>query len=330
MAIKKSVRAAVVQDSPVVFDRMATLEKTIDLINRAARKGAQLVLFPEGFIPAYPVGLDFGARFGFRRPQGREDFLRYFNNAVEIPSEVSDKLGEAARKAGIYLVIGIIEREKGTLYCSVVFWGPDGTYMGKHRKLMPTALERVVWGIGDGSTMEVFDTSIGRIGAVICWENYMPMIRMHMYSQGIQIYLAPTADDLEIWSATLRHIAREGGCFVLGCCQYLTRADCPKDYCVDRIDFKADDPSAILMKGGSCIISPMGDIMAGPDFSGPNILIADLNLNDIPKAKYDLDVVGHYARPDIFQLHVNSRSTAAVSNWCAESENPFATRKDRQ
>ncbi len=319
----RTVRVAVVQDSPVVFDREATLDKARALINHVAERGVRLVLFPEGFVSAYPVGLDFGARFGFRRPRGRDDFKRYFDSAVEVPGPACDALAHMAKAAGVYLVMGVIERDGGTLYCSVLFFGPDGSYLGKHRKLMPTALERITWGFGDGSTMAVFDTDIGKIGAVICWENYMPMMRMHMYSQGVQIYCAPTADDLEVWHATMRHIAREGRCFVLGCCQYLTLADCPKDYSIEPDDFIAAGPGTVLMRGGSCIVGPMGDVLAGPSYDSPDILTADLDLDQIPRAKYDLDVVGHYARPDVFRLHVNTRPNRPVEQWVEEGDDPF-------
>ena len=185
------VRAAVVQDNPIVFDREATLEKVRGLAMEAAKQEAELVLFPEAFVSAYPKGLDFGARIGMRSPEGREDFRRYFDSAVDIPGPATTLLAEIARENKVCLVIGVIERELGTLYCTICFFSPEGMLLGKHRKLMPTASERLVWGFGDGSTMQVFDTPIGRIGAVICWENYMPLFRMYMYSQGIQIYCAP-------------------------------------------------------------------------------------------------------------------------------------------
>jgi nitrilase len=211
----KIVRVAVVQDSPALFDREATLARTEKLLEDAAEKGAQLVLFPEAFISGYPKGLDFGARLGMRFPYGRDDYLRYFESAVEVPGEATRILGEAAKKQGVYLVIGVIERDGGTLYCTALFFSPQGQLLGKHRKLMPTAMERLVWGFGDGSTMPVFDTPVGKIGAVICWENYMPLFRTYMYSQGIQLYCAPTADDRDTWLASMQHIALEGRCFVL-------------------------------------------------------------------------------------------------------------------
>lgn len=307
-AVMGLVRAAVVQDSPVVFNREASIEKVYSLVSRAAQQGAQLIVLPEAFVSAYPTGLDFGARIGLRTPKGRDDFRRYYESAVEVPGPACEALGMAAREAGVFLVIGVIERDGGTLYCTVLFFSSDGKLMGKHRKLMPTAMERLVWGFGDGSTMPVFETPLGKIGAVICWENYMPMLRMHMYAKGIQLYCAPTADHRETWLPSMRHIALEGRCFVLSCCQYLTRADCPEDYAA----IQGDDPATVLMRGGSCIINPLGQVLTGPNFDGPCILTAELDLDDIPRGKYDFDVVGHYARPDVFRLFVNTRSTLPV------------------
>jgi nitrilase len=302
------VHAAVIQDSPIVFNREATIEKVHSLLKQVGRKGAQLVVIPEAFVSAYPKGLDFGARMGSRTPEGREDFRRYYESAMDVPGPTCEVLGKAARDARVFLVIGIIERDGGTLYCTVLFFSSDGRLMGKHRKLMPTAMERLVWGFGDGSTMPVFETPLGKIGAVICWENYMPMLRMHMYAQGIQLYCAPTADHRDTWLPSMRHIALEGRCFVLSCCQFLTRADCPEDYAA----IQGNDPDTVLMGGGSCIISPLGQVLAGPNFEGPCILTAELDLDEIPRGKYDFDVVGHYARPDIFRLYVNTRPMPPV------------------
>jgi len=310
------VRSAVVQDSPVVFDREATLKKVHYLVKQAADCGATLVVMPEAFVSGYPTGLDFGARVGLRQPKGREDFRRYYESAVDVPGPACEALGRVAKEGRVFLVIGVIERDGGTLYCTVLFFSPDGSMMGKHRKLMPTAMERLIWGFGDGSTMPVFDTPLGRLGSVICWENYMPMLRMHMYSQGIQLYCAPTADHRDTWLPSMRHVALEGRCFVLSCCQYLTRAECPEDYAA----IQGNDPSTVLMRGGSCIVGPLGQILAGPQFEGPCILTADLDLDEIPRSKYDLDVVGHYARPDVFRLYVNTESTPPV---VASSFNPF-------
>ena len=318
--MSRKVAAAIIQDCPVVFDLEATIEKVHELAASAAKQGAELILFPEAFVSAYPKGLDFGARVGGRTPEGRDVFRRYFESAVEVPGAACDAIGQAARATGAHLVIGVIEKELGTLYCTVLFFAPDGRLLGKHRKLMPTAMERLVWGFGDGSTLPVLDTPLGRLGAVICWENYMPLLRMTMYSKGIQIYCAPTADDRETWLSTMRHVALEGRCFVLSACQHLTQGDCPEDY--EAI--QGDDPKTVLMRGGSCIISPLGKVLAGPDVDGPVILTAELELDEIVRGKFDFDAAGHYARPDVFQLYVNERSTPAFVSCVGNAIDPFA------
>ena len=312
--------AAVVQDCPAVFDSAATIDKAIGLIGEAAKQDARLIVFPEAFVSGYPKGLDFGARIGVRMEKGRDDFARYFNSAIEVPGAETDALGEAARTANAHLVIGVIERGGATLYCTILFFSPQGDLLGKHRKLMPTALERLVWGFGDGSTMPVFDTPIGNLGAVICWENYMPLMRMAMYSKNIQLYCAPTADDRDSWGPSMIHVALEGRCFVISACQYLTRGDCPDDY--DAI--QGNDPDTVLMRGGSCIVSPLGQMLLAPNFDGPGIFSHEIDLGEIARAKYDLDVTGHYARADVFQLFVNERPMTAVINSLGEESDPFA------
>jgi nitrilase len=304
------VRAAVVQAAPIAFDREGTLARVRTLGTQAAADGAKLIVFPEAFVSGYPRGLDFGARVGSRTAEGREMFRRYWESAVDVPGPECGVLADVARDARAHLVIGVIERDGGTLYCSVLFFGPDGQMLGKHRKLMPTAAERLVWGFGDGSTMPVLDTPIGRIGAVICWENYMPLLRMHMYGQGIQLYCAPTADDRDSWLPTMRHIALEGRCFVLSANQFARRSDYPDDYPA----VQGNDPRTIMSRGGSCIIDPLGRILAGPLFDDPGILSADLDLDEIARGKFDFDVVGHYARPDVFRLVVNTAATPSVTS----------------
>src|SRR5579862_9716501 len=226
-------RVAVVQAGAVAFDRERSVAKAVDLVADAARSGARLVVFPEAFVAGYPKGIDFGARVGMRTPEGRKWFRRYFESAIDVPGPEVEDLGGAAREGGVYLSIGVIERGGGTLYCTILFFAPDGTLLGKHRKLMPTAMERLIWGFGDGTTLPVFETPAGKMGAVICWENYMPLLRAAMYAKGIQIYCAPTVDDRESWTPTMRHIAIEGRCFVLSACQYAVRADYPEDYPVE-------------------------------------------------------------------------------------------------
>jgi len=314
------VRAAVVQASPVFFDRARTIDKIGRLTADAAAKGVELVVFPEAFISAYPRGMDFGAVVGARSDEGREAFRRYWDSSIEVPSAGVDELAALARNHQVHLVVGVIERDGGTLYCTVLFFSPDG-YLGKHRKLMPTGSERLVWGFGDGSTLPVYDTPLGKIGAVICWENYMPLLRTTMYSKGIQLYCAPTADSRDSWFASMRHIAVEGRCFVLACNQFVRVKDYPVDL---RL---SDDPEEIVCRGGSCIVDPFGTFLVEPNFDGEAILVADLDMGQIVRGKYDFDVVGHYARPDVFQLSVNERAGQPVvfSQAEAHDEKPDRT-----
>lgn len=305
------VQVAVVQAAPVLFDRDATIEKTSELVSEAKNLGAELVLLPEAFIPAYPRGLSFGIVVGQRSEKGRSTWQRYWEESVEVPSASTDRLGEIAREAGTFLAVGVIERvSTGTLYCTVLYFGADGTLLGKHRKLKPTAAERLIWGEGDGSTLTVVDAGFGKVGGLICWENYMPLARMAMYDRGVELYLAPTADARDTWQATLRHIALEGRCFVLGCNQYVTKSMYPGDLAgIEDLD----DQPEIMCRGGSVIVSPLGEVLAGPLFDEEGILTADLDLSEIVRAKLDFDVVGHYARSDVFKLSVDDRPSRSVS-----------------
>lgn len=311
----QKIKVAVVQAAPVLFNREATIEKTCDLINQAAGRKAQLILFPEAFIPAYPRGLAFGTVVGSRSPVGRRVWQRYWENTVEVPGPSTAALGAAAKKAKAYLAIGVIERDtqrnNSTLYCTLLYFGPDGRLLGKHQKLKPTGGERLIWGEGDGSTLTVIRTEIGNIGGLICWENYMPLARMAIYNKGVEFYLAPTADARDTWQATLRHIACEGRCFVLGCNQFVTKDMYPADLeGLDELDGLPD----IICRGGSAIISPLGKVLAGPLLDEEGTLVADLNLSLIARSKFDFDVVGHYARPDVFQLSVNENPQLSVVN----------------
>ena len=319
-------RVAVVQAGAVPFDSAGSIEKACSLAADAAKQGAKLIVFPEALISGYPKGLDFGARVGMRTPEGRNDFRRYWESAIDVPGPATDILAASAQENKVYLVIGVIEREMGTLHCTVLFFSPDGRLMGKHRKLMPTAMERLIWGFGDGSTLPVFETPLGKIGSVICWENYMPMLRMAMYSKGIQIYCAPTADDRDTCIPTMQHIAMEGRCFVLSCCQYITRGAYPKDYSA----IQGDDPDTPMLRGGSCIVGPLGQILAGPHYDEECILSADIDLGEIVQGKYDFDVVGHYARPDVFRLYVNERATPAVVWNNKPDGDPFVSENETE
>jgi len=303
----KTVKVAVVQAAPILFDKALSIEKACHLVKDAGANGSRMVLLPEAFIPAYPRGFSFDMVVGSRSVEGRCLWKRYWDNAIELPSREVEVLGKAAKEAGVYLAIGVIERDgdysRGTLYCTLLYFDPNGNLMGKHRKLKPTGSERLIWGEGDGSTMPVFSTEFGNIGGLICWENYMPLARMAMYGKGVEIYFAPTADSRDTWQATMQHIACEGRCFVLGCNQFVTKEMYPSD--LETFEELSDQPD-VMCRGGSVIVSPVGEVIAGPLYDEEGILHADLDLSEITKAKVDFDVVGHYARSDIFQLHVNS------------------------
>ncbi|WP_277621519.1 carbon-nitrogen hydrolase family protein [Indiicoccus explosivorum] len=315
MPSTKLVKAAVVQAGSEIMDKERGVAKTIRLIEEAGGQGAEIIVFPEAFIPAYPRGMSFGAVVGSRSDEGRKDFLTYWKNAIDVPGAETIQIGEAAKKAGAYVVIGVIERDQessgGTLYCTALFFGPDGKLLGKHRKLKPTGSERLIWGEGDGSTLPVFDTPYGKIGALICWENYMPLARAALYEKGVQIYVMPTADARDTWSATVRHVAAEGRCFVLSCNQYSTKSMYPEAIS-SRPEF-AGFPEE-LCRGGSCIAGPLGDWVAEPVYGEEKIMYAELDMDKIAESRFDFDAVGHYSRPDIFQLTVNEKKQENV-NW---------------
>jgi nitrilase len=306
--MSRKVKVAVVQAAPVSFDLQASLARVRDLTQDASKEGATLVVFPEAFLSAYPRGLSFDTVVGHRAPEGREWYRRYWDSSVDVPGPAVDALADIARENRLHLVIGVIERDGGTLYCTALFFGPDGTFLGKHRKLGPTGAERLVWGRGDGSTMPVYDTSIGKLGSAICWENYMPLYRTALYAKGIEIWCAPTADGRDTWLSTMRHVALEGRCFVLSSNQFARRSDYPADYPAFH-DLSQD---AVVSVGGSCIVDPYGTVIAGPNFDGETILFADIDLDDIPRAKFDFDATGHYARPDVFRLLVNEAPQPVV------------------
>jgi nitrilase len=303
--------AAVIQAAPVLFDLEKTLEKTADLIHQAAAKGAKLILFPEAYISAYPRGLSFGTVVGNRTPEGRELWLRYWDSSIDVPSKDTDRLGAMAKKAGAYLVIGVNERDRvsGTMYCSMLYFNPKGALMGKHQKIKPTAAERIVWGESDGSTLSTFDTALGRMGGLICWENYMPLARMSMYQKGVQLYMAPTADSRENWQSTLKHIALEGRCFVFGCNQFVTKSMYPQD--LPGIEDLKHLPET-MSRGGSVIINPLGEVIAAPLWDSEGILTAEIDIADVTKSKLDFDVIGHYARNDIFKFETINQPESVI------------------
>ncbi|XP_057455942.1 bifunctional nitrilase/nitrile hydratase NIT4A-like [Lotus japonicus] len=309
-----TVRATVVQASTIFYDTPATLDKAERLVAEAAGNGSQLVVFPEAFIGGYPRGSNFGVIIGSRTAKGREDFRKYHSSAIDVPGPEVDKLAAMAGKYKVHLVIGVIERDGYTLYCTALFFDSQGHYLGKHRKIMPTAMERVMWGFGDGSTIPVFDTPLGKIGAVICWENKMPLLRTAMYAKGVEIYCAPTADDRKTWQASMTHIALEGGCFVLSANQFIRRKDYPPppEYVFSGTEEDLT-PDSVVCVGGSVIISPLGNVLAGPNYEGEALISADLDLGEIARAKLDFDVVGHYSRPEVLSLSVKDHPTNPVT-----------------
>lgn len=302
-------KIAVAQVGSVAFDAAATAAKAVDRIAEAAGGGAELVLFPEAFLGTYPKGLTFGSPIGRRTPEGREEFLRYWRGAVELDGPELTRIAEAAREHGIWVVIGVIERDGRTLYCTAVTIDASGRLVAHHRKLMPTGAERLVWGFGDGSTLPVVDSPVGRLGSVICWENYMPLLRTAMYGKGVEVYCAPTADDRDTWLPTMRHIALEGRCYVLTACQVMRRSDYPDDYA----SALGDDPEMLMMRGGSAVIGPDGQVIAGPVFDEEAMLYADVDLDAIIRQSLDFDPTGHYARPDVLRLEVDAEPKLPVS-----------------
>jgi nitrilase len=300
----KKVKVGVVQATPALFDLEKTVEIIVAWIERGASEGCEMLLFPESFIPCYPRGLDFGAIIGKRTEKGRNQWLDYWENNLEIPSKSFEIIQKAVKKANIFVFLGVTERASvgGSLYCSLLYFDPEGRLIGTHRKLKPTGLERYVWAESDGSTLVSFDTKLGKIGGLICWENYMPLARMSMYEKGVEIYLAPTADARPSWQSTMQHIALEGRCFVLSANQFVKKSDYPERYLADLAD-----ESDIMSAGGSVIISPMGEVLAGPLWNQEGLLVAELDFSILVKSKLDFDVVGHYARKDVFNLVVNKQ-----------------------
>ena len=308
-------RAAVVQAASDPAGSGASAAKAARLIAEAGAAGARLAVFPEAFIGGYPKGARFGAPIGLRLPEGREAYAQYFAASVALDGPEIALVREAASAAGMVVVIGVIERMGSTLYCTaLIIDGAAGT-MAHHRKLMPTAAERLIWGFGDGSTLPAAETALGTVGAVICWENYMPMLRMAMYGQGVTLYCAPTADDRDSWVSTMRHIALEGRCHVLSACQFLRRRDLPEG----QECMLGDDPDTVLMRGGSLIVGPLGEVLAGPDYGGETVLYAEIDPAQIVQARYDFDAVGHYSRPDVFRLTVDRRAKPPVA-WMDDAE----------
>jgi len=307
--IQPLVRVAAVQAAPVFLNRDATVAKATELLSQAAHNGAQLVVFPESFVPCYPVWLWSG-----RADVEADAFARLYANAVDVPGACTAGLSEAARSTAVALAIGVTEREstysRGTLYNTLLVFDANGELVLHHRKLMPTYKERTVWGQGDGSSLTTVALNGTRIGGLLCWENLMPLARQALYAQGEQVHLAPTADTGAPWQASLRHIAYEGRVFVVSCCQVLHRSAFPDDAAL--AGFPAD--AGWLITGGTAIVSPAGDCnyLAGPVYGEETILYADLDLQKVVEAKHSFDVAGHYARSDVLELRINRERHAPL------------------
>lgn len=293
----KNTKIAVIQAASVLFDLPKTIVKMEQLLQEATQEKAALVLFPEAFIGTYPRGLSFGTVVGSRSPSGRDVWLKYWQNALAIPSPEFKQIQKIIKKAGVYVAMGVVEKEVlgGSLYCSLLYFAPDGQLIGLHRKIKPTAAERIIWGEGNGESLKVIDTALGKIGGLICWENMMPEARLRLYQQGIEIYLAPTADSRASWQSSMQHIALEGRCFVLGCNQFVRKSMYPA-WAMDELSTAPD----IMCRGGSVVISPLGETLAGPIWDKEGILYAELSASDWIKSKLDFDVIGHYSRQDVF------------------------------
>ncbi|MBB4908360.1 carbon-nitrogen hydrolase family protein [Actinophytocola algeriensis] len=295
-------KVAVVQAAPSLFDTPETLHRFEQLLGEATSAGAELIVFPEAFVGGYPKGATFGATVGARSDEGRALFARYRRSAIDIPGPDFDRLRSVVGTHKAHVVVGVIERAGNTLYCASLLFAPDGTVLGHHRKLVPTGAERLIWGQGDASDIAVIHTDLGRIGMAICWENYMPLYRSELYRQGVQLYVAPTVDSRDTWASTMRHIAVEGRCFALSATQYAVRGDYPADFPLPSGDASEDTADAVVIRGGSCVVDPYGALLTGPVFDRKDVLVTDIDMDVLDGAYLDLDVSGHYARPDLFWL----------------------------
>ena len=305
------LRVAAVQAAPVLMDREATLARVADLTSSAAADGAELVVFPEAFVPGPPVWIDTA-----RIWDGDEEWYGLLaDQAVVVPSPATARLGDIAREAGVWLVVGVDERDGGTIYNTLLYFAPDGTLADTHRKLMPTGSERTVWGMGDGSTLRPIATPFGRLGGLICWENYMPLARFHMYAQGVDVWVAPTLATGDVWVATMRHLAREGRMFVIGVNPCIHADQIPASMPRPDALYPPEDreqEGGWLMPGNTVIVDPKGTVMAGPVREAESVVTAELDLDLVRTAHRFFDPVGHYNRPDVFRLAVDTAPRPAV------------------
>lgn len=303
--LKDTCKLAVVQAAPVMFDKTACIEKALKLINECTANGAELIIFPELFIPGYPYGMTFGFRVGSRNADGRKDWKAYYDNSILANGPEMQQLIEKAKEQGIYLSIGYSERDAvtGTLYNSNMMIAPDGTAMN-HRKLKPTGSERVVWGDADRDYFPVMETPWGPMGNLICWESYMPLARVALYQKGISLYISPNTNDNPEWQDTICHIAIEGHCYFINCDMFFTRADYPKTASAGEEIAKLPE---IACRGGSCVVDPFGHVVSDTIWDQEGIIYAELDMQKVPASKMEHDVCGHYARPDVLKLQVEDK-----------------------
>lgn len=312
MANNKTISVLQIGSSPEGTD--ATLEKILSYEDQIKASRSDILVMPEAILGGYPKGESFGTQLGFRMESGRETYQKYFDAAIDLSGPEVDALCGLSARTNANLVVGVIERAGSTLYCTAIFIDPAAGLTHKHRKLMPTGSERLIWGQGDGSTLPVVNTKAGKTSAVICWENYMPLLRTSMYAKGTEIWCAPTVDARPVWQSTMKHIALEGRCFVASSCQYQPS---PSELGLDIDNWPNDDA---LITGGSVIIGPLGDVLAGPLLGEEGLITAEVNMDDIARSRYDLDVVGHYARPDIFELRVNETPRQSVTTFVEDND----------
>jgi nitrilase len=296
--MRDTVRVACVQAEPVVLDREATLDKLDALVAEAAGAGAQLIVFPETFIPAYPSSVWARALSGWAAPGAKEAFALFARESVEVPGPACERIGDAARRHGVWIVTGVSEAGSATLYNALLYHAPDGTLALKHRKLVPTNHERLIWGTGDGGGLRALETELGRLGGLICWENYMPLARFALYESGVEIYIASTADDGDPWQSTLVHLARESRAFVVSPSHFQRASAYPDDFPLRELIADND----VIGRGGSAILGPDGAYLAGPLYDEEGILYADLEPARLWEERQRFDPAGHYHRPDVLGL----------------------------
>jgi nitrilase len=295
--MRSPVTVACVQAEPAILDQAATFERLDELTAEASATGAELVLFPEAFIPGYPSNRWVRFLAAGADPAARATFARLMREAVEVPGPACDRLGEIAKHHGVWLAVGVNERSGGTLYNSLLVHGPDGELRRHHRKIMPTNHERLVWGMGDGSSLHTVDAGFGRVGGLICWETNMPLARFALYQDGLEILLAPTADDSEAWHDSMRHIAREARAYVMTAEVFQRASSHPEGV-------PLADGADLMNRGGSAILGPDGSYLAGPLWDEPGILTATLDPARLDEERQRFDPAGHYHRPDVFRLSV--------------------------